>query len=124
MSLKANRPRAFLHFKKTKAVFLDAVAPSETIRGLQKALQEEFSECNAAKRPFQPLLSVGQAKSHAQAQSLVDEIKESISQFRAEGSATESPQTSWDCLVDKVLLIERRSGRRCFFVVDAVELGK
>jgi hypothetical protein len=118
VKLSADPPGVFSHGQRSKTVWL---APSPgPIEGLQAALQAEFSECDSDSRPFTPHLSVGQARSDANAQKLGDEVRKSVSEHLS-GSQGNLFQLEW--LVDKVYVIERKGYHGRFQVVEAIELG-
>jgi hypothetical protein len=117
VNLSADPPGVFSHGPRGKTVWL---APSPgPIEDLQAALQAEFSECDSDSRPFTPHLSVGQARSHANAQKLGDELRESVSEHLSGGEGN-SYQLDW--LVDKVYVIERTGYHGRFKVLEAIEL--
>ncbi|KAH6863928.1 2'-5' RNA ligase superfamily-domain-containing protein [Alternaria alternata] len=63
ISLEADPPGVFHHGPNSKTVWLGPT--TQSVQQLHAALQKEFPEVNADRRPFTPHLSVGQAKSQA-----------------------------------------------------------
>ncbi|KAF1954702.1 hypothetical protein CC80DRAFT_493490 [Byssothecium circinans] len=115
LSLSADPPGIFSHSKRSKTVWL---GPStHLVRELQAVLQNEFSECDADKRPYTPHLSIGQAHSDAGAQSLASEITKHVSGF-----TMSQPTIDW--YVDQVYVIERKGFHDRFKIVGAIKLGK
>ncbi|KAF7985453.1 hypothetical protein HWV62_5201 [Athelia sp. TMB] len=115
----------FQHSRDSATVYL--TAPGDTtkddglhmdrVKSLQKALQQEFAECDADTRPYVPHLSIGQAKRAKHAQALKAEVDETMKQFsRAEAGWT----LEW--VVDRVAVIEREGQHDPFRVVGEVFL--
>jgi 2'-5' RNA ligase len=120
VSLHADTAGVFSHSRKSKTVWL---GPStQNIQTLQAALQAEFAECDADKRPFTPHLSVGQAHGDGGAKALAHEIKKSVSEFLTDRKEEEAVKLDW--YVDKVFVIERKGYHDRFEVVGSIELGK
>jgi hypothetical protein len=88
---------------------------------LQAAVQAEFAECDADKRPFAAHLSVGQAQGDGGAKHLAHEIKKSVSEFLTDRKEEEAVALDW--YVDKIFVIERKGYHDRFEVVGSIELG-
>ena len=115
LTLSADPPGIFSHSKKSKTVWLRPL--SDQVNQLQAALQAEFSECDADKRPFVPHLSIGQARSDIDAEKLANEM---IKHFA--GNNMSQPVIDWH--VDQVCVIERKGFHDRFQIVAAIPLGK
>ncbi|KAH7066966.1 2'-5' RNA ligase superfamily-domain-containing protein [Paraphoma chrysanthemicola] len=119
ISMHADSAGVFSHGKNSKTVWL---GPStQSIQLLQTALQTEFAECDADKRPFQPHLSVGQARSDKGAMALAEAIKNSVTDYPTHHNEADAVALDW--YVDKVFVIERKGYHGRFEVVDSIELG-
>jgi len=91
------------------------------IQHLQAALQAEFKECDAEKRPFTPHLSLGQAESDYAALRLREEARRVVAgSVGQEGGA--SGLLHWH--VDKVHVITRKGYRDRFREVGSIDLGQ
>ncbi|KAF2119885.1 2'-5' RNA ligase superfamily-domain-containing protein [Lophiotrema nucula] len=127
VSLSADPAGSFHHSKKSKTVWLNPISTTDAIHDLQAALQAEFAECNADTRPFNPHLSIGQAKSDDGAESLSLEAKRSVADFLMSSRPEEQREArsvALDWSVDKLFVIERKGFHDRFVVVGVVELGK
>ncbi|PSN74871.1 hypothetical protein BS50DRAFT_463765, partial [Corynespora cassiicola Philippines] len=120
VSLSADPAGIFSHSKRSKTVWL---GPSSTsVQQLQAALQAEFSDCDADKRPFTPHLSVGQANSDSASAQLREEIKNSVTEFIGDSRHEQTAALDW--YVDRVYVIERKGFHGRFKVIGEVELQK
>ncbi|EAT90177.1 hypothetical protein HBI56_045740 [Parastagonospora nodorum] len=125
VTLNADAAGTFSHSKggragwTSKTVWLE---PSTLrIQHLQAALQAEFKECDADKRPFTPHLSLGQADSDYAAQRLKEDARSAVASFVGqEGGAS----ASLDWHVDKVFVITRKGYHDRFNIVGSIDLGK
>ena len=132
ITLNADPPGVFDHLHDNKTVWLGPT--TQNVQQLQAALQMEFSEAYADRRPFTPHLSVGQAKG----QVLVDKLKTIIRKRVFEhtllskgilehsecSSLEEAKPIALDWHVDQVCVIERFGKKDRFKVVEIINLGE
>jgi 2'-5' RNA ligase len=119
VSLSADPPGTLVHSSRARTVCL--MPSSETLQRLQAALQAEFAECDADKRPYVPHLTLGQARSDGRVRKLNEEIKRI---FLSNAETREGSPLVLDWLIDKVYVIERKGGYSSpFKIVGAVGLG-
>jgi 2'-5' RNA ligase len=114
----------FHHSEKSRAVWLNPLSPDNSIHRLQVALEGEFMECNSDKRPYQPHLSIGQAKNDEEVNTLSEHIHKCIVEHLFEHSyvSSEQPALSWN--VDRVYVIERKGYNDRFKIIGTIDLGK
>lgn len=88
-----------------------------SVKALQKALQHEFSECNADIRAYVPHLSIGQAKRVEHVEGLKDEIEATMRSFC-------QTELEWGLawLVDRITVIEREGQHDPFRIMGEVLL--
>jgi hypothetical protein len=122
ISLSADPPGIFHHSQKSKTVWLPPT--THYVQDLHVALQAELLDVNADRRPFEPHLSVGQARTQNGADKLSAEIKNSVSDFLSRTGWREGAPIALDWYVDKVCVIERKGYRDRFRVIGTIELGK
>jgi 2'-5' RNA ligase len=121
ISLNAESPGVFHHTQKSKTVWLGST--SQSVKELQAALQAEFLDVRADRRPFTPHLSVGQARNQDGVDKLSADVKKSVSDFLSNSGNEDAPLTlEW--LVDRVCVIERNGHKDRFRVIKDIELGK
>lgn len=111
--------------------------PSALLLQLQKALQEEFHECDQDRRPFQPHLSIGQAKGIQKALELDTEVHKVLQDFcqgsEFSGMGNESvlsahghneSKTAWQLpwLAERIYVVERHGFHGRFKIVGEVPL--
>jgi 2'-5' RNA ligase len=118
VSLSADPPGTFVHSPRSRTVWMGP--SSESLQRLQAALQSEFAECDADRRPYTPHLTLGQARNDHEVHQLSEEIKRSI---LSNAETQEDLPLALDWLVDKVYVIERKGYRDRFKIVGAVDLG-
>lgn len=116
MTLSAENPQLFVHGKKSKTMWL---APSsDTVKQLQAALQMEFAECDADRRPFVPHLSLGQVRTDAEEERMRIHVDEATMDHFSKLIVDE---LNW--IVDTVYVIEREGYKTPFKIIDAINLG-
>ncbi|OAL44319.1 hypothetical protein IQ07DRAFT_522348 [Pyrenochaeta sp. DS3sAY3a] len=112
------RARSFSHSGTSKTVWLRTTGCQ--VEELQAALQDEFFECNLDIRRFTPHLTVGQADSEFIRRELVTDIQTKV---REHLTQADQGLLGLDWYVDRVFVIERKSYKGRFEIVDSVQLG-
>jgi 2'-5' RNA ligase len=121
MSLNADTPGVFHHSPWSKTVWLGPI--TQAVQELQAALQAEFLDVKADRRPYKPHLSIGQAKSWDDIGKLSEAIRKSVSDFLSRNGQDDAP-IALDWLVDRVCVIERNGSNDRFKTIETIELGK
>lgn len=117
MTLSTEDPQLFVHSKKSKTMWL---APSsDTVKQLQAALQMEFAECDADRRPFVPHLSLGQVRTDADEERMRTDVDEATMDYF---SKLAIERLNWS--VDTVYVIEREGYKTPFKIIGAINLGE
>jgi 2'-5' RNA ligase len=123
IALDADPPGFFSHGEGgSKTVWLGPT--TQRVQQLQAALQKEFSEVNADRRPFTPHLSIGQVKSQFRLDELRALIRKRISEYLGRSSDEEALPLVLDWHVDQVCVIERNGQKDRFKVVETIKLGE
>jgi len=129
--LQINSTSHFLHSKSSATVWLkprdrdsddQGAALCPTLLLLQAKLQEEFQECKADLRLFNPHLSIGQARGEKAAGALEAETEKTMACFVADGAVDQLLPWSLNWDVDRVCVIEREGFKDRFRVVEEVLL--
>ena len=132
ISLEADPPGVFHHGPNSTTVWLGPT--TQSVQQLHAALQKEFPEVNADRRPFTPHLSVGQAKSQVRVDKLkMLTTKTVMDHTLLTSGLLEKPGSTpleeaipialnWD--VEYVYVIERHGSKDRFKVVEAIKLAE
>ncbi|KZP04458.1 hypothetical protein FIBSPDRAFT_843964 [Athelia psychrophila] len=125
-TVRLDRSAHFQHSRDSSTIYLTASGHESEegmrltrVENLQKALQLEFSECDADTRPYVPHLSIGQVKRPKHVEALKVEVEATMKAFCPAGM-----EGFWglDWLVDRVVVIEREGQHDPFRVVGEVLL--
>ena len=123
ITLDADPPGFFSHGNGgSKTVWLGPT--TDSVQRLQAALQKEFSEANADRRPFVPHLSVGQVKSKVCLDELRTLIRKRVAEHMDHSPNEEAMSVALDWHVDHVCVIQRNTKNDRFKVVETIKLGK